>query len=119
MICKLCEKEFEIKTNLSANRLYCYSCMPDKINRSEQLIILRRKMKRKLIEDNGGCCCLCGYDKYDGALEFHHIDSKEKEFTIGSSSMRNYEKMLEESRKCILLCSNCHKELHDKLLNTN
>ena len=65
------------------------------------------------VEYRGGKCCLCGYSKYYGALEFHHIDDGSKDFGLGSQGLtRSWEKTKKELDKCILVCSNCHKELH-------
>lgn len=76
--------------------------------------VMRRihKVKKMLVDEFGGKCSKCGYDKYIGALEFHHLDPKEKEFNIASRNTRSYEKLREEAEKCILVCSNCHKEIH-------
>jgi len=41
-----------------------------------------RKFKEKCVEYKGGKCDICGYDKYVGALEFHHENQKEKDFEI-------------------------------------
>ena len=59
----------------------------------------------------GGKCKLCGYDKCIAALDFHHIDPKRKEFHI-TEDRKPWENAKEELDKCVLLCSNCHKELH-------
>lgn len=59
----------------------------------------------------GGKCALCGYDKTIKALEFHHIDRNQKEFAI-SNSNKTLETQLRELEKCVLLCSNCHREVH-------
>lgn len=56
----------------------------------------------------------CGYDTCMQALEFHHLDPTKKETIISSDSI-TVEQAIEESKKCILLCSNCHKELHANL----
>lgn len=60
----------------------------------------------------GGCCSKCGYNKNYTALEFHHI--KDKSFGLDSRKISNtsMDKLLNELKKCILLCSNCHKEHH-------
>ena len=60
----------------------------------------------------GGCCSKCGYNKNYAALEFHHV--KDKSFSLDSRKISNtsMSKLLEELKKCILLCSNCHKEHH-------
>ena len=114
--CKLCNKEFDIINHLALNRVYCYECMPDGISRSKQLIQLRTAMKKQLVIEHGGKCVNCGYDNYFGSLEFHHINNNSKEFGIGTGC-RDYEKLFEESKKCVLLCSNCHRELHAGLID--
>ena len=70
--------------------------------------------KLELVEMMGGKCCCCGYDKNIAALEFHHTNPKEKGFQLDSRHLSNtsMERIMEESKKCILLCSNCHKEVH-------
>lgn len=60
----------------------------------------------------------CGYDKCISALEFHHIDPTTKD-TIVSSDSITLEKAIKESKKCILICSNCHKEFHANLWKLN
>lgn len=63
------------------------------------------------IEYKGGKCQICGYHKYQGALDLHHIKGK-KEFGIGNKGYtRSWEKVKEELDKCILVCSNCHREI--------
>lgn len=74
----------------------------------------RRRNKIALVEYKGGKCELCGYDKCVDALEFHHIDRNTKEFGIGFGDTRSLEKLKKEADKCILVCSNCHKEIHAK-----
>lgn len=75
-------------------------------------ITYRQERKSTLVKIMGGKCCLCGYNKYIGALEFHHINPNEKEFNICTGNNRALEKELIEIKKCILLCSNCHREVH-------
>ena len=58
----------------------------------------------------GGCCQICRYDRCAASLELHHINPKEKEFSFGG--IKKISILKEELRKCILLCSNCHKEVH-------
>ena len=59
-------------------------------------------------------CEKCGYDKNVSALEFHHIDPSQKSFSLDARNLSNFsiEKLIDESKKCMLLCSNCHRELH-------
>lgn len=78
---------------------------------------IQRWINRKIqaIEYMGGKCSTCGYDKYYGALEFHHTDPKEKDHDWSKLRLKSWDKILTELQKCILLCSNCHKELHHKI----
>ena len=57
---------------------------------------------------------MCGYDKCPGALHFHHVDPTEKDLGISDmrGSIRGWATIIIELRKCILLCSNCHAEVH-------
>jgi transposase len=72
----------------------------------------RREAKRRLVEAAGGCCLLCGYDRYLGALQFHHRDKTLKRFSLSRAGhTRNFAEALEEAKKCILLCANCHAEI--------
>jgi hypothetical protein len=80
--------------------------------RTQRVIDWRRRAKRRLIEDAGGCCQLCGYDRYGGALHFHHRDPDLKEFALSSGGWgRSIQRLRAEAAKCVLLCSNCHAEV--------
>ena len=80
-----------------------------RFNISEQ----RRKTKLKCIEYKGGKCSNCGYNKCPAAMIFHHLDPSQKDFGISSSGVcRSFEKCKPELDKCILLCCNCHAEVH-------
>ena len=57
-------------------------------------------------------CSICGYNRSPAALEFHHNGGKE--FTIGECSSYGLKRIKKEIAKCIILCSNCHRELHEK-----
>ena len=71
----------------------------------------RRKIKLMAIEYKGGKCQACGYNKYPGALDLHHINGN-KSFGIGEKGYtRSWEKVREELDKCILVCANCHREI--------
>ncbi|MDO8435975.1 MAG: HNH endonuclease signature motif containing protein [bacterium] len=71
----------------------------------------RRKIKTLAIEYRGGQCQICGYNKYQGALDLHHINGK-KEFGIADKGYtRSWKKIKAELDKCILVCANCHREI--------
>ena len=78
-------------------------------------VIKRRKKVRDMaLEYKGGSCQICGYKKSKRALSFHHVDPKKKDFGISFRGFtRSWEKTKTELDKCILLCMNCHMEIHD------
>ncbi|MGH7974910.1 MAG: hypothetical protein ACREBR_05245 [bacterium] len=60
-------------------------------------------------------CSRCSYNRYGGSLDFHHIDFREKEGHInGWRWYRKNEFYRKEIKKCILVCKNCHYELHSR-----
>ena len=116
-ICKICEEKFETD---NFSRIYCYKCSGnstrnDNETRKHQKTILRRSMKMQAIKLLGGKCSICGYNKCIDALEFHHKNPKEKDFKIGAGNTISWDEYKKEAQKCILVCSNCHKEIHSKL----
>ena len=72
------------------------------------------KKRIELIQYLGGKCSICGYDKSFSALEFHHKNPEEKEFSLDMRKIasKNIDELKSEADKCVLLCSNCHKEIH-------
>mgnify|MGYP003402983197 CR=1 FL=1 len=85
-----------------------------KSNRVQSVISWRKRVKLKLIEYKGGKCERCNYNRCERALEFHHLDPSKKDFTISGKSW-SYERLKIEVDKCILVCSNCHNEIHYEL----
>ena len=85
------------------------------ISNSESVILWRKRVKQKLIEYKGGKCDFCGYDKCNRSLQFHHLDPNEKDFSISGKSL-SFEKLKSEVDKCVLVCANCHCEIHDGLI---
>jgi len=75
----------------------------------------RRKNLREMARaSQGNKCKICGYKKCQRALSFHHIDPSKKEFDLSSKGLtRSWEKIQLEIKKCILVCANCHMEIHD------
>jgi len=75
----------------------------------------RRKHIRQLaVEYKGGKCSVCGYNKCLKALEFHHLESDKKDFGISAEGYtRSWEMIKKELNKCILLCANYHREVHE------
>ena len=112
--CKVCE--------LDRNRKYCTEHIGKvrkrlakyrKANRkkiNEHQKIRNRKTKETLVKENGGKCQICGYNRCIAALDFHHNNPDTKENQIKDLSLELARK---EIKKCILVCSNCHKEIHN------
>ncbi len=116
-ICEICNDRFETK---SATRIYCYNCSGESTRsnnstRKHQKTILRRNMKLQAIKLLGGKCCICGYNKCIDALEFHHKNPNQKDFKLGSGNTISWKEYKQEALKCILVCSNCHKEIHSEI----
>lgn len=77
----------------------------------------RKRLKDMALELKGGKCYFCGYSKCKGALEFHHLSEESKNFDLGTRGLtRSWKKIEEELEKCILVCANCHREVHSGLL---
>ena len=74
----------------------------------------RQRTKQKMVEAMGGECQCCGYNTTTAALAFHHLDPKVKDLGFGHTRANpcNWDKVVEELRKCILVCHNCHAEIH-------
>ena len=111
---KVVAKEFKI----SYSRLKGKIKMKEIKNTSKKEIkkSYYRKTKEKLIEYKGGKCQICGYNKCTSALEFHHLDPSQKGFTI-SGGTKSFENLKPEVDKCILVCANCHREIHRGLVD--
>ena len=80
------------------------------------------ELKIKCINYKGGRCENCGYEKCSRSMHFHHIDPSKKDFSIGDRNpntnknvTKKWDLIKNELDKCLLLCSNCHYELHEKL----
>lgn len=84
----------------------------------QQVLASDKKKKQRLVNALGGKCCLCGYNKCLSALQFHHTDPNQKDFAISDNAHMAFEKALEEAKKCILVCANCHREIHAGLIET-
>ena len=75
----------------------------------------RINKKKRLVECFGGKCIRCGYDKCLRALDFHHADPSAKEIELHAARSLSFDTMFEEAKKCILVCRNCHAEIHDEI----
>ena len=77
----------------------------------------RKKLRKMAIEYKGNKCQICGYDHCYEAMEFHHYSKDKKYFGISEKGYtRSWEKVKAELDKCVMLCANCHREVHAGLL---
>lgn len=105
--CRVQKPEKQFTKSKSGLRPYCRPC--DASRRAGAY----RDSKKVAVEYLGGKCVLCGYSKYIGALHFHHRDPSEKEFGFGvNRKVRWCASVKKELDKCVLLCANCHGEVH-------
>lgn len=74
----------------------------------------RQKTKERVVEAMGGSCVVCGYNRCFNALALHHLDPAEKDFALGDAraNPRRWPTLVAELRKCVLVCSVCHAEVH-------
>lgn len=64
-------------------------------------------------------CCQCG-ENHPSCLEFHHKNIKEKGFSLSDAIEQrcfSRKKIMVEMNKCMVLCANCHRKLHDEYKN--
>lgn len=124
-ICSKCKKE-KNETEFGQNKYclnsYCKSCVREVsknsyIKNKEQILLKRKnyiKERREWYNEFKSTlkCEICT-ENHISCLEFHHLDPKKKEFSIGVSvGSLSKERVLKEIEKCKVLCSNCHRKLH-------
>ena len=86
---------------------------------SEAVKRWRLNTKDRMVQAMGGKCQCCGYNKTNKALAFHHIDPDKKDMGFGDTraNPKSWQKIIIELKKCILVCHNCHSEIHDGIEN--
>lgn len=115
--CVYCGKEFEVNpVGCGGNtRLFCYDCFPEGMTR-EDITALKRLLLIDLVSklkiERG--CDICGYNESAWALEWHHVnpETKSGQLSVMLTDMK-WETYLNEIEKCVLLCANCHREVHE------
>jgi hypothetical protein len=113
--CKTCSNQLKGKQTLFCS-LKCKNAAHQSYPSQKQRGLQR---KLELCRKAGGKCSRCGYKTNLAALSFHHLESKEKDFKLDMRSLSNrkLENVMVEFNKCILLCSNCHAEVHNPELD--
>lgn len=118
MKCENCGDEFQVIKDGAGgkNRKICYKCMPFGLTKTERTahrynLNLQRNKEYKISLG----CSKCGYKKCASALEWHHA-SDDKKGDPSNALKRSWIAYLIETEKCVLLCSNCHREEHEKIV---
>lgn len=105
-VCIICQEEILSNSAKNYRKGICSGCIDG------FFLEQRNYFKVKAIEYLGGSCQKCGYNKCLSAFDFHH-KSDDKELSPGYLiSTFNWERIQKELDKCILLCRNCHYEVH-------
>jgi len=112
---KNCKKHGLTEFYYSNNR--CIMCRSQRSEKDKETYNISRNKRyqnktQKIIDYLGGCCSICGYNKSNYAMECHHENPNEKEHTIAQLKRKKWVIILKEIEKCILLCSNCHRNIH-------
>jgi len=105
-VCSMCGIEYQGGHHKHKDR--CGNC---------RSVFYRKKTKQQALDYKGSKCSVCGYDKCMGAMHFHHVYPDDKKFTIASYMFNKFDSLVEELEKCILVCSNCHSEIHAGLID--
>ncbi len=115
MNCKVCESQLSGRQTKFCSKICKMKYLNNKHQNYQTQQQRGEERRKQLIEYLGAECLNCKYNKNYSALEFHHLDSSTKSFgiTLRECSNNKLEKLFEEAKKCILLCSNCHRELHN------
>lgn len=104
------------KSGTNANGLPKYKsrCKPCHLNSIDE----KRKHVQELITETLGyySCKICGYSKSSRALHLHHLDAETKEYQISNMWSQSDSAIKKEISKCIILCANCHAEVHDGII---
>lgn len=113
---RLCEKCGK-KLNRTNTKGSCRFCLAKYKTNTQTTYEYRKRRKRRFIEYKGGKCQICGYNRCDRAMDFHHLDPSKKSFEISITHNYGIKKIFAELEKCILVCCRCHREIEDGLID--
>lgn len=75
----------------------------------------KEQLKNRAVASKGAHCLLCGYNRCSSSLHFHHVNPFEKSYSI--STCTSWKQLEKELPKCVLVCANCHAEIHAGLVD--
>lgn len=79
----------------------------------------RTDVNRKLLQEikENSPCSACGVYYPSCCMEHHHLDPSTKEHQVSKMiSANSWSKIEQEISKCILVCSNCHRKIHNNFI---
>jgi hypothetical protein len=79
--------------------------------KTEQAYLLNWAKKIKAVSFLGGQCVVCGNSDFR-VLDIHHKEKEDKNFTFNAGKYMRWSTMVEELKRCSLLCRNHHSEIH-------
>lgn len=106
LICKCGETDRSMFYRVGRIGSTCKRCMNLLVAKRQKDTLFKAKMLL------GGRCMACGFDRWLASLDFHHLCPSEKDPNFRTLSGWKWERVVSELKKCILLCSNCHRALH-------
>lgn len=136
--CRGCEQDLPIsefykegktsagKQKFSARCCKCYDIHASQTYTSSKQHAEKKQLARDIINNAKTQCEVCGYNRCSEALDFHHINPADKLFEIADANTQFWkrskngitlEDLEAEIKKCVVLCSNCHREHHAGVLN--
>lgn len=130
-ICSKCKKELNIELfnfrnkKLNKRHTVCSVCQrqykKDSYHKNydnNKLKFQERRTKfkterQKFLDSFKKKCYLCD-ETFNRCLEFHHLNKDEKQFNISTMKELSLNLIIDELKKCIVLCANCHRKVHYK-----
>ena len=114
-----CGNQKEVQTcHLTGGKTTSCGCLST--NKPHKVVAYRKRIKIALVASFSNKCCSCGLEDNPVLYDFHHLNPEEKEFGISNASTtRSKQAYANEAKKCIMLCSNCHRRLENDLISIN
>lgn len=130
--CKLSKSSEKFSKKRNKLQPWCKECNNSRSKQyysdnkiSHKKTILERK--RKTIAENQykinkikrmiGCICCCN-ESEPICLDFHHLGDKDERISVAIRNCWSWDRLVREIKKCILVCSNCHRKIHAGLIES-
>ena len=106
--CKICSNESAKKDYKDNNRKNLFIERAN--SRKQEMKILFNKVR------SGNGCAFCE-EREICCMDFHHLDPLQKDVNVSYlCECKSKDRMLNEMKKCVVVCSNCHRKIHAGLL---